>query len=423
MENKEITLIDYLLMLTKWRKFLFLNFLIVCVLAAAISLTLPKWYTSSTTILPPTGETSGLGISSLINNLPVGGLGLGMGALSEEASLFLAIINSRTVLEAAIEKFDLMDLYGTENMEETLRALRDHISVNVNDEGTITFYAEAGTPFLPGEEDDNKARILSRDMADFFIQELDKVNKRLKSEKAKNTRIFIEKRYFQNLSDLRNAEEAFKKFQEQHGVIALPEQTAAAITTAAGLKAEIIAKETKIEVLKTYVSSSHSELLRAKTELLALSRKLDELKYGTNDLREKKREGFDKIDLFLPFDNVPDVGIQYARLFREVTIQEKLLEFLMPQYEQAKIQEAKDTPTVQVLDPAKIPVRKSKPKRAIIVLVAGMATLMILIASILLYERFKMLKEIDEEKYNKIQGIIYSIKKDLRLAKNKNIDA
>ena len=77
-------------------------------------------------------------------------------------------------------------------------------------------------------------------------------------------------------------------------------------------------------------------------------------------------------DLFLRFEEVPEIGVGYARLYREVVLQEKIMEFLLPLYEQAKIQEAKDTPTVQVLDEAVIPIKKHRPKRAIMVVFFGM---------------------------------------------------
>ena len=414
MEKKEIGIIDYLYILVKSRKLLITSFIIVCVIAAAVSLILPKWYTAETTILPPSEEAGGLGLSSLLSTLPGPGLGLGLGAISEEMNILIAILNSRIVMEAIAKKFDLMKRYDAENMEETIETLQDHVSIEINDEGTITLRVEAGTPFLSTEEEDNEARKLAKDMANFFIEELDRVNTRLKVEKARNTRIFIEKRYHQNLKDLQRAEEEFKQFQQEYDAIALPEQTAAAITAAAELKAEIMAKEVEVNVLSKYVFNSHSDLRKAQNELNELRKKHDEFIHGSEAGMNGSGAGNESKVLFLPFEEVPNIGLQYARLLREVTLQEKLLEFLLPQYEQAKIQEQKDTPTVQVLDPAVAPIKKSRPKRAIIVAIAGLTTLFILVTILSVSERVRMLEELDREKYEKISNLFMILKKGSR---------
>jgi len=410
MEKTKINFIDYLSMLIKWRKFIIINFFIVFIIAAGISLTLPKWFTASTTILPPSADGGNLGLSSLLNSFPVGGLGASLGAMSEETNTFIAIINSRTIMSSVIKKFNLANLYKTENMEETIRALRDHVSTEINDEGTMSVAVEAGTPYLANEEESNAARELAKNMANYFIEEVDRVNKKLKTEKARNTRVFIERRYFQNLDDMKNAENAFKEFQEKYGAIALPEQTQAAISTAAELKAAMIAKEAEIDVLKNYVSNSHSELQKMQAELNALKKKYDELISGSKKQKTDGTSAIIKPDLFLPFEDVPDIGLQYARLFREVTLQEKLLEFLLPQYEQAKIQEGKDTPTIQVLDPAVTPIKKSRPKRMYIVLAAGFVSIVFSILAVYLAVNLEYIKVTDENRYNQITDILTQLK-------------
>lgn len=404
MEKNQITFLDYLSVLLKWRKFIIINFFVVCVIAAAISLILPKWFTASTTIMPPTSDAGSFGVSSLLNNLPVGGLGAGLGAVSEETNNFIAIINSRTVMASVIEKFNLIELYKTENMEETIKALRDHVSTELNDEGTVSVEVEAGTPFFAGEDEDNEAREMAKNMANYFIVEVDRVNKKLKTEKATNTRIFIERRYLQNLEDLKKAEEAFKEFQEKYGAIAFPEQTQAAILTASEIKASIIAKEAEVDVIKNYVNETHPNLLRLQAELNALKEKYDEILSG------KDISTSSSTDLFLPFKDVPEIGVKYVRLYREVTLQEKLLEFLLPQYEQAKIQEAKDTPTIQVLDPAMTPVKKSRPKRMYIVLAAGFISILFSVFAAYFSVNLEYIKIRNEKRYQQIHNILTQLK-------------
>jgi len=410
MSKKQIGVIDYLNIFIKWKKYVIINTLIVCIIVAAISLIVPKWYTASTTILPPQAETTGMDISSLLGSLPIGGLGMGLGGESMEAFLFTAILTSRTVMEEVAEQYDLISRYKTKNMEETVKTLRERVSVEINDEGTITLSARAKTPFFASEQEDNEAKELAKDMANTFIEKLDKVNKRLKTERAHNTRVLLEKRYQQNLDSLQQAEEEFKKFQEKYGTIALPEQTTATITAAAELKAKIIAKEVQVGVLSKYVGKSHAEYIRAKNELQELNEKFQEFTYGK---AQKTLTGLDSVafqNVFVPLDKVPNMGLQYFRLFREVKLQEKLMEFLLPQYEQAKLQEARDTPTVQVLDRAVKPERKSKPKRMFMVLFAGFVSVIFSLIAVYIAGNLQYLKENDYNRYEQMQYIFSQLK-------------
>jgi len=411
MEGTKSNIIDYFSVVVKWRKLIFVNFIVVCIITAIISLILPKTFSANSTILPPTNEADAFGLSSLIGNLPLGPLGFG--GVSEETYTFMAILHSRTVMEAIAEKFDLMQRYDYENMEYTVKELRQNVIIEINEDGTITLSSMASTKFLPDDEEENEARTLARDMANAFIEELDRVNTRLKTEKAHNNRVFIEKRYEQNINDLRNAEEELKTFQKTHGVIALPQQTVITIETAAEINANIIAKEVEVSVLSGYVSESHSELTRAKSELTELRKKFNEMKTGRNrDILNNN--GTQNTRLFIPLNDVPDLGLKYIRRYREVSLQQKILEFLLPQYEQAKIQEAKDTPTVQVLDKAVTPVKRKKPKRAIMVLLAGLLSIVFSVTGVFFVEYIRYLEENRQEDYRKVENILQSFRSDLR---------
>ena len=306
----------------------------------------------------------------MLGKLPLNGMGLNLGSVSEEASMFMAIIGSRTVMESVVHQFDLIKRYKRKNLEAAVKDLRKFVNIKTDDEGTFTINVEVKTPYFPTKAKRDEARNLSKTMANFFISELDRVNKYLKTERARNSRTFIEKRYVQNQSDLKSAEDAFKAFQRKNGAVALPEQTSATISTAAELKAKIMSKEFELGFLENYIGNSSSEILRVKGEMNQLNKKYDELKFGF-----KNRQNVNKDDVLFSLYEIPELGLEYARLVREIMIQEKIMEFLLPQLEQAKIQEAKDTPTVQVLDEANLPVKKAKPKRIVIVLLCGFGSL------------------------------------------------
>ena len=186
-----------------------------------------------------------------------------------------------------------------------------------------------------------------------------------------------------------------------------PTQTQAEITAAAELKAEIIAKEVEVGSLEKFVTKTHSSYLQAKIQLDELRNKYDEFKYGPK--MDGSKSGSNS-DLFLPFEDIPDIGLKYARNFREMMLQEKLLEFMLPQYEQAKIQEARDMPTMMIIDPAVRPERKTHPKRMLIVLFAGFLSILFFVIAVYFAVNLNHLRQTNVERYQQVSTILSQLK-------------
>jgi uncharacterized protein involved in exopolysaccharide biosynthesis len=407
MNTRNNAKLDFLVLILKWRKFLFINFIIVSILAAGVSLVLPQWYVGNVTILPPMEEESGLGISSMLNGLPLGSLGFG--TTSFEANIVIAIIQSRSLLESVANRFGLQQRYKADDMEETLRALKKNVVYKLHEEGTITISAKAKTQFFPGKDDIEEARYLARDMASYATAKLDSINKKIRLTKASNTRSFIEKRYNQNLDDLKQAEEEFKAFQEKYGAIALPEQTIATIEALAEIKSQQVIKEIELGVLENYYDDSHYDVQRVKTEIREINRKLEDYSQGN-----KAENGNGDMKIILPLDDVPEMGVEYARLFREITMQELILEFITPQYEQAKIQESKDTPTIQILDEASLPIKRLKPKRSFFVIFMDIVMFMIAVIFIMFVEYYRQIQRGERDREDRLAQIIQTLDADLK---------
>ncbi len=366
-QESEINILDYLRILIKWKKLIISNVVIVTIFAAIISLLMPKTYLSTAVLMPPVSQ-SGISMLGALSNLPFGGLGIGGEA--PESQTFLAILKSRTVMEIVVNTLNLIEIYEADDIEEAVKNLREVVSFEIEDEGTIRISASARTSWLSDEEEENTVRHLASNIANYFVSELDRVNKELKTEQAKFQRLFIEKRYKDNIEDLKKAEDKYKDFQEKNKMIALVEQTKVAIEAAATIKAQILANEVRLGVMSGTLSSSHPEIERIRREIEELQQQLKEMDYGVKVGQSNDNK------LFPVFSEVPDLGIQVARLQREVEIQNTLFTFLTQQYEEAKIQEAKNTPTVQVLDKAVRPEEKFKPMRALIVITSSLITLM-----------------------------------------------
>jgi tyrosine-protein kinase Etk/Wzc len=404
-ENEKVSLYSYLSILIAYRRFIFLNFLGVCVAVAILSLFLPSWYTASTTLLPPRREGLGLGMgltSSLAGGLSEFGTSMSLPLMTSPSDVIAAILRSRSVAIAVIKKENLMKTYHTKTEGNALRELFSHTEVKVTPEGLISLSFE------------DKDRVKAASVANCFVEELDRINRETNTSQAKNARIFIEERLVQTKKDLTEAEENLKEFQEENKAVSLDEQMKASIEGAADLKAQMVAAEIELNVLSKTMSPSHPQIQGLKSKINELKRQLDIWTLG-----DQKEETSGKKGLDVPFVEVPALSMELARLIREVKIQSAVFELLTNQYEQYKIQETRDTPTIQVLDKAFPPERRSKPKRAFLVGIAGIVSLATSVIFVFGLEYFKKSKERNPQEFERIQTLLGAWRKDTEDLKKK----
>jgi len=398
--DNKINIFNYLLVLVKYRKFIFLNVVAVCFIVAVVSLFLPNWYTAKITILPPERETLSLS-TSFLSGLSGGALGGGFALplMATPSDIVAAILQSRAVAQPVVEKENLIEVYKTGSMEKALKELSLHMQVSVGSEGIISLEFE--------DKDKNRAARIANLLAD----ELDRVNQETNISKAKNARVFIEGRLAQTQKDLAEAEESLRNFQETNKAISLDEQTKAAINAAAELKAQYTKDEIELNVLSKSLNSSHPEIRKLRTRMGEIRRQLGTMEFG-REVKGKGEEAEDKGLMEMPFSQVPSLGLELARLVREVKIQERVFQILTEQYEQYKIQETRDTPTIQILDKASPPERKSRPKRTFLIGIAGVVSLFGGVFLAFLLEYFNRIKHRNPEDFKKIDSIFTTLQND-----------
>ena len=398
-ELENINLYSYLAVLVKYRRFIFFNFILICFVVALFSLFLPNWYRSKTTLLPP--ERGGLGVglsSSLLGEFSsLSGLSLPMTATPSD--VFAAILKSRAVVEPVMKEENLLNVYGVRKMEDGLKEFFSHLQVKVENEGIISIEFE-------DRNRDRAARV-----ANLLVEELDLVNRTTSTSKAKNARIFIEERLSQTQIKLKAAEDSLKGFQERNKAIVLDEQMKATVQAAAELKAEMTSAEIQMNVLGRNMSPDHPQIQQLRSRINEIRKQLGLLESGSANAKDNKVLG-------VPFSQAPSLSLELVRLTREVKIQEKLFELLTQQYEQYKIEETKDTPTVQVLDKASPPEIKYKPKRATMVLIAGIVSLFLSVIFSFSLEYIERTKRKQPEDYRKVEEMISVVRKDLAGLKN-----
>lgn len=369
--NQEPKFSDYLSVLLKWKKFILINCIVLGLIVFGITFFIPETFKAKAVVmLPQNSQSLGFGAignllggaGSLLGGKTLGGIG------GNNTDKMMGILESRLVLENVIEKFDLKSYYEVknDNRDLILKAFKNDIDFDVNENRMIEITVI------------NKNPQVSADMANYFVMLLDSLNKYYGVLEAANNRGFIEKRYFQNLMELKSAEDSLNHFQKKYGVFSVPDQVKAAISAAGQIEGEMMKQEILTNAIKLQLGENSPSY---KTSL----EQLDMIKSKVHELKKGDKLSYESVVL-LPFKNTPDLGIKYLRLLREIEIQQKILEVVLPMYEQAKVEEQKNIATIIVLDTAVPPTYKDAPKRATITIVVMLPIFFMIIAFVFMLD-------------------------------------
>lgn len=346
-EIDEIHLLDLLIILARHKKLVIGMPLVTGTVALIASLLMTPIFTSTAKMMPPQQQSSGM--AAMLGQLGgLAGIAGGIAGVKNPSDLYIGILESRTVADSLIKRFNLQDRYEAKTMDETRAALSHVIEIaSGKKDGLITITASDKDPKF------------AADLANAYIDELTKLTKTIAISEASQRRLFFEKQLKETKDLLANAEVALRTTQEKTGMIQPDGQVQAIISNIARLKGTIAAKEVQLNAMRTFAAEQNPELLRTQEELRGLQAQLQKL--------EKSRPSKDG-DLMVPTGKIPEVGIEYVRSLRNVKYYETIFELLAKQFELAKIDEAKDSSMIQVLDKAIPAERKSKPKRASVTL-------------------------------------------------------
>ena len=350
--SDEINLLEYFSVLSKRKRFIGALTVGVFVLSIVGSLLLPDRFAATARVMQGAQDNSMK--VSMMAALP-DGLGSAAGGLFGKSSTdaWVGILESNSVRDGIIKRFGLREAYGKDTIEDTRKELGGNISVVNTKEDVVVITVE--------DEDPKKAAA----MANAFVEELDRINRDAVMTSGKSTRLFVEKRLVETKGELTRIEDGIRAFQMANKALKLDDQSAAIIESFGDLRGRLAAKEVELQVLRSYATDSNPQVQTIRAEIGGLRRQLTDAQEGT--LR----------DIFIPTNRIPDLSLQYARLLRDAKVQETLFELLTQQYELARIKEAKDSPTIQVLDMATVPEKKSGPRRGLIVVLAAFSALVL----------------------------------------------
>jgi len=375
------------------RQFLFRCAALGLVFSTIVVFLLPVRYTSTTQIMPP--DQVGEGLASTLAALTKGSGSSELGAIGGEllglrtsSDLFIGVLHSRTVEDDLINKFDLRKLYGERRIEDTRKDLTGRTDISGDRKsGIITVKVT--------DKDPRRAAAMAHE----YIEQLNQIVVSLNTSSAHKERVFLETRLGEVQQDLEVAEKDFSKFASQNTALDVKEQGKALIGAAAELEGQLIAAQTQLEGLRQIYTNENVRVRALEARIAEYRRQLQKLNgtdNGSSDAAENQSGQSD--DLYPTIRKLPILGVPYADLYRRTKVEEVVFETLTKQFEIAKVEEARETPNVKVLDAADVPEKKSFPPR---MLLAAVGTLMIPIggcAWILMRERWGQIDPGDPRK-------------------------
>jgi len=368
---------DYFHVIAKRSRMILFSTITAAVLAVIASFFLTSIYSATAKIIPPQQESGLLSsIMGQVGNLaPFAGDVLGKGSKVE---LFAEILKSEAIMDPIIDRFQLIKLYKQDYRQFTYKLLEDH--------STISAGKKSGIISITVDDKDPKRAAA---IANAYVEELDKLLKNININGAGQNRLFLENRLASARADLAKAEEALKTFQAKNKTLNISEQTKASIEGIAKLKAQLASQEVTLAELSRRFPDSSQEVKNAKTATASLRSQIALLEGS---------EGSSAIPVIGSF---PEIGKNYVRLTREFKTQEALVELLTKQYEMAKFSEASTIPTVQVVQMAKAPDRKSKPSKRKIIMLVTLSALFLSTAFAFVMENLDKMSAEEKERWRR----------------------
>lgn len=325
-----------------------------------LALLIPSRYEATTQLMPPDGQSSsGMAMLSAVEGR-AGGLGGVVGDLLEvknSGALFVGILGSRTVQDRLIGQFDLRHAYHAGKMEDARAGLAAHTRIAEDRKSGIIAVTVI----------DHDPRLAAA-MAQSYIDGLDRLVEQVSTSSARRERIFLEERLRAVKQDLDSAAQKFSIFASKNTAIDIPAQSKAMVEAAATLEGQLIAAEAELHGLQAMYTEQNVRVRSLRARVAELRAQLGKMggESGTTAAPSSETDA----SLYPAIRQLPLLGVTYADLYRQTKIQETVYELLTQQYELAKVQEAKEVPSVKVLDAAVVPTKKSFPPRGLLT-VAG----------------------------------------------------
>jgi capsule polysaccharide export protein KpsE/RkpR len=354
----------------KWRLLwenrarLYRSALIGLVVSTIIVFLIPVRYTTTSRLMPP--DQASQGIASMVAALGKGGtsdlgsIGTELLGVKTSGDLFVGVLKSETVQNALVNKFDLRKVYGEKRWQDARKKLENRTDVTTDRKsGIITIKVSDHSP--------ERAAALGRE----YVEQLNRVVITLDTSSAHRERVFLESRLKEVQQDLEKAEKDFGEFASKNTALDVKEQGRAMIGAAGELEGELIAAETELEGLRQIYTSNNVRVRSLEARIAEYKRQLQKMGGqaggAAGEATESNSNNGQNSDVVPPIRQLPILGVTWSDLYRKTKVEETIFEILTKQYEMARVEEAREVPSIKVLDVAGVPEKKSFPPRALLI--------------------------------------------------------
>ena len=378
MEKREFDFFELIRLIIRNRKFIIIFVAVVSVAAVIYSLVTPQIWRSTATFYVIGDQTSSLpfnieGLSGLTAGL--------MGTTNSQNAISAVIaMNSRQFSEKVIRHFNLIDYYKI-TTKDSLKAMDSALKMLHTKTMKIGSDPETGLVTVSADTKDKK---LSRDIVNYYLQQLDIYNREEKITRGKMNREFLEARVNETRAEIDSLLLALKDFQQRHNAVDIEAQTSSLIKSYSDIIATKMSTDIELELARKNYAENSPIVLELKDRSEALAKQIKQLEAGKEPLKPR---------YLIDIGSLPDLATQYAQLKMNLEIKSKVYEFLYPQYEAAKLEELKDLPTLDILDTPREAGLRVKPKRAVMCIIAFALAVVASIIIVLIKNALELNKE------------------------------
>jgi uncharacterized protein involved in exopolysaccharide biosynthesis len=395
MSRKPLRFTEHLTLWIRRRWFLIGAAFWTAVLTAALSLVLPKTFRAVAIVLPPYDGASALPF--------LGGLNVDIFGANEVSSSGLAtLLKSRTLKDRVNARLDLVKHYKVKDVELAYGSFDDHLFIDMETEesfGAITIVS-----FQVAITD--RDRFFAAQLLNAVVEEWDKLTIELNQRTASLRRQFVEQNLRENNVELAAGQDSLRAFQERHGLASIEAQVTGTVSSAMALQRKIADARVAVQIMEKVFQPDYPELMRARLKLQQLLAEEQKMKNDTSGS-----------GLLLPLDTAPELSLNFARLYRQMKMLETMNDILVQQYEQARFQEMKDMPALRIVDKGAVPLRKYKPKRIILVMIASMSAFFLAVVAVYFQHYLERIQGTEESRW--VNEVVGHLKTDLDRFRNR----
>ncbi len=360
--DDSVDLLNLAILLAQRKRFIILSGFSIAVLTAIFVLIMPQTFTATATIMPPQKDNSAsalLGQLGGLASLAGSGGGAGMLGLKNPADLYIGLLQSETIEDALVHRFDLMQVYRCKKITDARKNLNSRTTILAEKSSLISIAVKDRSP--------NRAAAISN----AYIQQLQNLMSHLAVTEASQRRMFFQQQLEIEKNKLSDAEVALETTERKTGIIQPQGQAQAVIGTVMQLQAQISAREVELGALRTSATDQNPQVVTLQSQISGLRTQLADFEKGHPESAAITG------DVLTPTSQVPAASLEYIRRMRDMKYHETLFELMARQYEMAKVDEAKQGQMLQIVDPALVPEKRSWPPRTLLTLVAFIFGLMI----------------------------------------------